>query len=433
MPPVTCRRQRYVAAGRNSQPYTDNVQAPLRVLHLIEKNRLTTGSVVQALAAAKGLADRGHEVWVGSRAGGDFESACADAGLPFLALSLRGPFDLVSASRLRQHLRRHKTEILHVHKGRAHGVALFAGTGMGPRPRLVVNRGVTFPLDIFNKWKYRHPRVAAVVCVADAVREVVIQSGGLRSDRVHTIRAGTDPDVFDPEHATGARLRNEIGFDSGHIVVGQVSARDWKGWPDLLRAFELVARRSRAARLLLVGCEPGAAKTTIVDSAREAGLAGRVVTLSCRRDMPEVLAACDVVTDASWAGTGITGTLREAMSMGRAVVTADCGGNRELVVDGEVGLLVPPRNPEAMAAALTRLIDDPDLRYRLGAAARTRVVEHFSTEKRIDKLEALYRQILDSTPPRRPDSPARFRARARETKSRDSRPGVFVFGSAGGI
>jgi len=383
-----------MAVGRNGQPYTDNVCAPLRVLHLIEKNRLTTGSVVQALEAAKGLAHRGHEVWVGSRAGGDFESACADAGLPFLELSLRGPFDPASASGLRKHLRRHKTEILHVHKGRAHGVALIAAAGMGSRPRLVVNRGVTFPLDIFNKWKYRLPRVAAVVCVADAVREIVIQSGGLRPERVHTIRAGTDPEVFDPEHATGARLRNEIGFDPGHIVVGQVSVRDWKGWPDLLMAFELVARRSRAARLLLVGCEPGAARTTIEGASREAGLAGRVVTLPYRTDMPEVLAACDVVTDASWAGTGITGTLREAMAMGRAVAATDCGGNRELVVDGEVGLLVPPRNPEAMAAALTRLIDNPDLRKRLGTAARQRVVEHFSTEKRIEKLEALYREVL---------------------------------------
>jgi glycosyltransferase involved in cell wall biosynthesis len=370
------------------------VHAPLCVLHLIEKNRLTTGSVVQALAAAKGLAHRGHEVWVGSRAGGDFESACADAGLPFLALPLRGPFDPVSASRLRKHLRRHKTEIIHVHKGRAHGVALFAATGTGPCPRLVVNRGVTFPLDIFNKWKYRHPRVAAVVCVADAVWEVVIQSGGLRPDLVHTIHAGTDPVIFDPEHATGARLRNEIGFNPDHIVVGQVSVRDWKGWPDLLTAFGLVARRSRAARLLLVGCETGAARTTIEGATREAGLASRVVTLPYRTDMPEVLAACDVVTDASWAGTGITGTLREAMAMERAVAATDCGGNRELVVDGEVGLLVPPRNPEAMAAALTRLIDDPDLRNRLGTAARQRVVEHFSTEKRIEKLEALYREVL---------------------------------------
>jgi glycosyltransferase involved in cell wall biosynthesis len=258
----------------------------------------------------------------------------------------------------------------------------------------VVNRGVSFRLDAFNRWKFRHPRIAAIVCVADAVREVVIQSGGLRPDRVRTIYGGTDPGVFDPGRADGQRLRHELGIDPDDIMVGQVSVRDWKGWSDLVAAFALVAPRFPAARLLLIGCEPETERSKVEEGAREAGVAGRLVTLPFRTDMPEVLAACDVVADASWAGTGITGTLREAMAMGRAVAATDCGGNRELVIDGEVGLVVPPRDPDALAAALTRLIDDPDLRKRLGTAARRRVVNHFSTEKRIDKLEALYREVL---------------------------------------
>ena len=368
--------------------------AKLQLLHLIDKNRLNTGSVVQMLAAAKDLALRGHVVWIGSRTGGDLELACAKAGLPFLELPLRGPWDPVSALRLRKHLRRYETDILHVHKGRAHSVSLIAAIGMGVRPQLVVNRGVTFPLDIFNKWKYRHPRVASVVCVADAVREVVIRSGNLRPDSAHTIHGGTDPAIFDPAHADGAALRHELGIDPDHIVVGQVSVRDWKGWPDLVAAFALLAAQSLAVRLLLVGCEPKTERTKVEKAARETGLADRIVTLPYRTDMPEVLAACDVVVDASWAGTGITGTVREAMAMRRSVVATDCGGNQELVVDGEVGLVVPPGNPHALAAALALLIEDPDLRERFGAAGRRRVEDHFSAEKRIDRLEALYRRVL---------------------------------------
>jgi len=366
----------------------------LRVLHLIDKNHLNTGSVVQMMAATKGLALRGHDVWVGSRPGGDLELACADAGLPFLELPLRGPWDPISASKLRKHLRRQETDIIHVHKGRAHGVGLVAAIGMGKRPQLVVNRGVTFPLDIFNRLKYRHPRVTSVVCAADAVRDVVRSSGGLSPDRVHTIYSGTDPDIFDSARADMANVRCELGIDPGHLVVSQVSTRDWKGWTDLLAAFALVAGRFPAALLLLVGCEPDEEKAKVKVASREAGLTGRVQTLPFRTDMPEVLAACDIVVDASWAGTGITGTIREAMAMRRSVIATDCGGNRELVVDGEVGLVVPPRDPGSLAVALTRLLGDPELRNRLGTAARTRVVEHFSTEKRIDKLEALYRRVL---------------------------------------
>ena len=67
---------------------------------------------------------------------------------------------------------------------------------------------------------------------------------------------------------------------------------------------------------------------------------GRVLTMPYRTDMPQVLAACDIVVDASWAGTGITGTIREAMAIGRAVVATDCGGNRELVGEKEKGVCV---------------------------------------------------------------------------------------------
>jgi glycosyltransferase involved in cell wall biosynthesis len=366
----------------------------LRLLHLIGKNRLNTGSVVQTLEAAKGLAGWGHEVSIGSPAGGDLQAACANADLPFLELPLRSPWDPVSVSTLRKHLCRNGADILHVHKGDAHGVGLIAAIGLGRRPRLVVNRGVTFPLDFFNKWKYRHPRVGAVVCVADAVRNTVIQSGGVQPERAHTILGGTDPDVFDPDRVDGEKLRRELGFGSDEIVVGQVSVRDWKGWSDLVTAFARSSSRFPNARLLLVGCETEDERAKVEEVVRRAGIEGRSLALPYRGDMPEVLAACDVVVDASWAGTGITGTIREAMAMQRSVIATDCGGNRELVVDAKVGLVVPPRDPDALAAALTRLIDDPDLRRQLGTAARKRVVEHFSTEKRIGKLEALYREVL---------------------------------------
>jgi glycosyltransferase involved in cell wall biosynthesis len=383
-----------VTAKPKPNSYTERVPEPIRLFHLIEKNRLNTGSAVQMLAAANGLGRRGHDVWVGSPVGGDLESACADSGLQFLDLPLRSPWDPASASRLRRHLRRHKTDILHVHKGRAHGIGLVAAIGMGRRPRLVVNRGVTFPLDVFNKWKYRHPRVSSVVCVADAVRDVVIHSGGLRPDSVLTIHGGTDPGVFSPGRIEGPTFRRELGIDPDHIVVGQVSVRGWKGWSDLVAAFALLAARSPAARLLFIGCEPESERKKVEEAVREAGLAGRVMTLSYRADMPDVLATCDVVVDASWAGTGITGVIREAMAMERSVIATDCGGNRELVIDGEVGLVVPPRDIDALAAALSRLINDPDLRRRLGTAGRRRVVEHFSAEKRIDRLEALYWRML---------------------------------------
>jgi glycosyltransferase involved in cell wall biosynthesis len=284
-------------------------------------------------------------------------------------------------------------DIVHVHKGRPHALALGAAAGLGRRPVLVVNRGVSFPLDFFNKWKYRHPRVGAVVCVAEAIRRIVIASGGLPPEKVHTIHAGTDTARFDPARVDTTAVRRELGLQEDDLLVGQVSVRDWKGWRELEEAFARVAQAHARARLLLVWCEPEAEREKVLTAARELGIGERLLTLPYRTDMPEVLGACDIVADASWAGTGITGTIREAMAMGRAVLATDCAGNRELVLDGQVGLLVPQKDVSALAAALDRLLGDPALRERLGRAGRRRVLEGFSTAVRLDRLEALYRKL----------------------------------------
>ncbi|NOZ94660.1 MAG: glycosyltransferase family 4 protein [Acidobacteria bacterium] len=364
--------------------------APLRIVHALEKNRLTTGSVVQMLEAARGLAARGHRVTVVSRPGGDLEAACGGDSLEFLPLPLRSEFDLGSARAWRRAMRAERPDIVHVHKGRPHSLALLAAAGLGPRPVLVVNRGVSFPLDPFNKWKYRHPRVGAVVCVAEAIREIVIRSGGLPPEKVQTIHAGTDTSRFDPARVDTTAVRRELGLGPDELLVTQVSVRDWKGWRELAEAFALVADTHPRARLLLVGCEPEAEREKVVSAAGELGTADRLLTLPYRTDMPEVLGASDIVADASWAGTGITGTIREAMAMERAVLATDCAGNRELVLDGEVGLLVPQKDVAALASALDRLLSDAALRDRMGAAGRRRVLEGFSTEVRLQRLEDLY-------------------------------------------
>jgi glycosyltransferase involved in cell wall biosynthesis len=366
---------------------------PLGIVHALEKNRLATGSVVQMLEAATALAARGHRVTVASRPGGDLEQACDSAGVGFVALPFAGAVDPQSARTLRRVLRLAGTEIVHVHKGRAHATALLAATGLGTWPRVVVNRGVTFPLDAFNRWKYRHPRVAAVVCVAGAVRDVVVRTAGVPPDRVSVIHSGTDLDVFDPARVSGQVVRRSLGLDGRDLVVGQVSIRDWKGWREVLGSFARAAATRPRLRLLVVACEPTEARRRVEAAVAELGVSGRVHLVGTRRDMPQVLAACDIVTDGSWEGTGVTGTVREAMALERAVVATDCGGNRELVTEGS-GLLVPPRDLDALADAIGRLADDEVLRARLGRAARSRVEQGFSTGHRIDRLETLYAQLV---------------------------------------
>lgn len=346
---------------------------------------------------ARGLARRGHAVGVVSRPRGEVADRCRAEGLDFIALPLRHEFDLASARRLARLFDERAVDVVHAHKGIAHSAALFATFFARRRPALVVNRGVSFPLDAFSGLKYRL-RLDAVVTVCEDIKRVVVSSAGVPAGKVHVVYAGVDPVRFDPGSADGAKVRREWNVDRDEKLLLQVGARDWKGWRDVISAAARLTDRFPKVAVAIVACKDEAEKERVRDFARQTGIGDRVRAIGFRADMPDVLAAADVVLDLSYEGLGITGTIREAMALGRPVVASSAGGNPELVRDGSSGLLVPPRDPAALAAALGRLLEDPALASRLARGARARIVEGgFTTEARLDRIEALYRGLR---PPR---------------------------------
>jgi glycosyltransferase involved in cell wall biosynthesis len=366
---------------------------PLSILQVLEKGSFTTGSVVQMFELARGLARRGHRVGVVSRPKREVGERSGEEGIPFFPLPLSHEFDLASARGLARLFEERDVDVVHVHKGIAHSTALFATFFSRRRPVLVVNRGVSFPLDPFAALKYR-VRLDAVVTVCEDIKRIVVASGGVPPEKVHVVYAGVDLSRFDPARADGARVRREWNVAADEKLVLQVGARDWKGWSDLVSATALLAPDFRRLRTAIVACKDEAEKERVRAFAREKGIAERVIPIGFRTDMPDVLAAADAVADLSYEGLGITGTIREAMALGRPVVASAAGGNPELVEHDVSGLLVPPRDPVATAAALSRVLSSPDLAGRLGSAARARVAEGFSTEVRLDRIEALYRKLV---------------------------------------
>ena len=381
------------------EPVGDPKSRPLSVLQILEKGLFSTGSVVQMFQLARGLARRGHRVAIVSREQGDVPACARDEGLDFIALPLRNEFDFGSARRLAKVFDERSVDVVHVHKGIAHSVALFATFFSRHRPVIVVNRGVSFPLDAFNRIKY-HLRMDAVVTVCEDIKKVIVASGRLPPDRVNVIYAGVDLERFDPEKTDRARVRREWSLADDETLVLQVGAREWKGWKDLLRASAMLGGDFPKLKTAIVACEDDAKKSEVKAFAREQGIESRVLPIGFRSDMPDVLAAAEIVADLSYEGLGITGTLREAMALRVPVVGSSAGGNPELVVDGESGLLVPPRDIAATAAAIRRLLTDPSLAATLARAARARVETGFSSEVRLDRIESLYSRLLSHGPAR---------------------------------
>jgi len=361
----------------------------MRIFQILEFNQFDTGSVHQMFQAAAGLRERGHDVTVVSRPGAAMEARAAESGVRFAPLPMRHAFDVLSARRLARLLRQHDAEVVHVHKGVAHSLALMA-TLAQPVGAFVVNRGVSFPLDRWNRAKFRTRRVDRVVTVCEQIRGVIVESGRLPAEKVVVVYAGTDVHRFDPAKWDPRAFRHEKSIADDRFLVAQVGVRDWKGWQELIRAIEPIP----SVHLALIGCRNEREMDEVRGYARERGVGGRVTAVEYRDDMPNVFASCDLIVDASWAGTGITGTIREAMSMQKPVIATDCGGNRELVSSPDVGWLIPAKDVAALSRAIAVVVGDAPRRARVAANAREHVVRGFSKELRIARLEDLYGEIL---------------------------------------
>ena len=365
----------------------------MKIFQVLEFNQFNTGSVHQMFQAATGLRERGHEVTILSKPDATLEAKARENGVAFHGFPFRHQFDFDTVRRLRRLIRAERPDVIHVHKGVSHALA-FAATWRCPVGAFVVNRGVSFPLDLWNRGKYRTHRVDRIVTVCQQIKDVIVSSGKLPPEKVEVVYAGTDVHLFDPAKWDARAFRREKGVDGDKFVVAQVGVRDWKGWKELIDSIADVVPRHPNVHLLLIGCRNEAEKNEVTDYALAAGVAEHVSAIEYRTDMPNVFASCDLVVDASWAGTGITGTVREAMAMEKPVIATDAGGNRELVTSPEVGWLIPMKDRAALTGALLDVIGDRARSTAVGKAARQHVVNGYSKELRITRLEALYSAIL---------------------------------------
>lgn len=196
--------------------------------------------------------------------------------------------------------------------------------------------------------------------------------------RAVAVGNGRDPAIFHPDTATRNRIRAELGVTDQQVVALAVSrlVRP-KGYPELADAM----RAARNVQLWVAGerldSDRGDDMAALLAAS---GLGGRLRMLGYRDDVPALLAAADIFVLPSYT-EALPMTVIEAMLTGLPVIASDIPGPREQVVDGETGLLVPPRDSGPLAEALRRLACDPDLRERMGAAGRARALDLYDESK----------------------------------------------------
>lgn len=316
-----------------------------------------------------------------------------DGGVDVTVLGRHRNRDLGLLWRLAWHARRERVDILHCHDelswfygglaARLARVPIVIVTMHGRRPAISARH--LFEQRILARG------TARIVAVSDYLRKQVRAELRVSASQVVTIRNGIAMPTAPPDPSATERARRKLGLPLDSFVVGSVGELSEVKNFDL--AIEAVAGLLGALphiRLVLVGEGPLRARleATVGDS----GLAGAVHFAGVRRDIADVLPAFDVYLCSS-NYEGISLSILEAMAAGRPIVATRVGGNPEIIQDGETGLLVPERDPEAMARALESLANDAPMRGRLGSAAERLVISTFHLRRMLDGYDCLYQEL----------------------------------------
>jgi len=380
--------------GRSS-PRGDEVAAgsltPRPLVHLVATRTVSGATVVQVTRMATRQAERGLSVGVIARPQ-VVHALGRDSGVRRSALPVRSPFDPVSVFRVRRVFDLWSPAVVHAHGVAALLAARLALAGKPPVP-LIVTRRLAFPINPAVAGVLRGRAVSAIVASCRAVANIVAASAGLPPGRVRVCVDGADVPWLEEAAAQARDWRAKAGLAEANPLVVHVGVRSWRGGGEMLKAWSGVLRRLPRAYLLLAGCSIASDREEVLDLAAEMGVGGSVAVTSAGLEAPELLAAADVVADASWAGAGVSTAVRDAMALGKPVVAVARDGNLELLQAGISGLLVPPRDAPTLAAAVIRLATDQALAVRLASAAQLAIRRHWSLAVQLGQLEELHQHL----------------------------------------
>jgi glycosyltransferase involved in cell wall biosynthesis len=230
-----------------------------------------------------------------------------------------------------------------------------------------------------------------LVAVSPRVRQELLELRVGRPGTFVVIPLGLDLERFAGADRVRGQLRRELSVGADVALVGIVARMvPIKAHEIFLEAAREVAGRKRDVRFVLVG--DGERRLELEALVERLGIHDRCVFLSWRQDLDRVYADLDVVALSS-RNEGSPVALIEAMAAGRAVVSTDVGGVADVVKNGETGLLVPPEDPKAFGAALLRLLDDRDLRARLGERGRARALANYTADRLLSDTDGLYAEL----------------------------------------
>ena len=331
--------------------------------------------------------------WVALPKGSALIPAVWETGFPVIELEYGADqsWDRRSVGELRRVIRELRPDIVHCHSSLSGRVAAWLERVPG---RFYTRHSVfppskkltTFPGKQLNGLLNR-VLSTDIVAVAEAAKKNLTDTG-VPADMITVIINGVEP-LREVTPAECEALRDALGVGRDDFVCGIVARlEDYKGHSYLLETAKAVLAAHPATDFLIVG--DGSQADALKKQAADLGITGNVLFTGFTDDVAPYYGIMDLNLNCSWGTEATSLALAEGMSAGVPAVATTYGGNPCMIEDGKNGLLVPEKDPDAMAAAILSLIDDPARLADLSAAARRVYAEKFTARAMTEQLEAMY-------------------------------------------
>ena len=360
----------------------------MKILH-VETGRQLYGGPQQVIYLVSALLERGHDCTLICPPETGVDSAARSASIPVRNLFCAGDLDLPFAYRLTQFLQSADPDLLHCHSRRGADMLGGLAASFAAVPAVVSRRVDNTEMRLMAALRYRP--FQKIIAISEAI-SAVLRDHDVDAGRIEVIRSAVDTMSF-AEPADHDAFRAEFGIPKQACVIGaagQLIPR--KGHRYLLQAIADLRHRHAELRLIVFG--EGYLNNQLRAQAASLGLGDVVQFAGFREDLDEFMGCFDMFVHPALAeGLGVA-TLKAAAA-GVPVIGFDAGGLPEAVAAGETGILVPPENVDELRNAIAKLIDDRDLRQKMGAAGRERMQNEFSIDTMADKHVALYESVLN--------------------------------------
>lgn len=355
------------------------------------------GGEKYAYDLSRELIRHGHRVCIVSRPSSIISSKAADSGISHMPLPLKGFLDLRSALRLARILRIERADIIHVHNFKDAFTAAYASKLCGSRCRIVLTRhlvkkgksslpfrGLYKSLDamVFVSELARREFLSTAPAQAASKTEVIYNSSAIAG---HTPHSGSEPED----------LRAKFGIGNDTFLVGFTGrVAPEKGPEILIQAVGLTTEVDTAA--VFIGSGDSAYVERLQKAAHECGACDRIFFYGYADNVQELIRQVDAGVAPSTAREAFCLSAIEYMREGKPVVTTDNGAQREYIVPGENGLLVPPSSPDDLAAAIRTLATDRELRERLGAEGKRTFDRSFRYDTFYRRMMQVYLRVCNA-------------------------------------